>query len=167
MKIATLQDLYIDLLKDILWAERKITTTLPKMAEAAVNPKVKAGFEKHLEETKGQIERLEQVFESLGEPAEPKKCEAMDGLAKEGEEIMEACEASVMDAGLIVAAQKVEHYEIGSYGTLVEYARLLGFTDQQKLLQATLDEEKACDKQLTIAAESIANEMALTGKQAA
>ena len=160
MKISTLKDLYLDLLKDILWAERKITTVLPKMADAAVDEKVKAGFLRHLDETKGQIERLEQVFASLGEPAEPKKCEAMDGLAKEGEELMESCEASVMDAALIVAAQKVEHYEIGSYGALVAYARLLGFADQQKLFQATLDEEKSCDQQLTEVAESIANEMA-------
>ena len=167
MKIATLQDLYVDLLKDILWAERKITTMLPKMAEAAVSPQVKSGFQKHLKETEGQIERLEQVFASLGTPAESKKCEAMDGLAKEGEEIMSSCEPGVMDAGLIVAAQKVEHYEIGSYGTLVEYAGLLGFTDQQKLLQTTLDEEKACDQQLTAAARNNANEVAKSAQQAA
>ncbi len=160
MKIKSLQDLYVDLIKDIYYAEKKITKVLPKMAKAAVSPDVKAGFLKHLEETKGQIVRLEQVFASLGQTPKAKKCAAMEGLAEEGEEIMESCTADVMDAGLIVAAQKVEHYEIGSYGTLVEYARLLGFPDQQKLLQATLDEEKNCDKQLTMAAENNANAVA-------
>jgi len=167
MAMHSLEDLYLDLVKDIYWAEKKITTILPKMAKAATNPKLKDGFKQHLEETKGQIERLEKVFASLHKAARGKKCEAMDGLAKEGAQIMEEAGPEVMDAALIVAAQKVEHYEIGSYGTLIEYARMLGYSDQQKLLQETLDEEKACDKKLTSLAEGGINAETMKSAKAA
>lgn len=161
MKAESLTELYHAQLQDILSAEKQLVAALPKMAEAATNPKVKAGFEKHLEETKGQVERLKQVFESLGKAARAHTCEAMKGLVKEGEEVIEAkMTPEVRDAGLICAAQKVEHYEIASYGTLIEYARILGFKDQMQLLQETLAEEKNCDKQLTIAAETSINELA-------
>jgi len=167
MTMHSLEDLYLDLVKDIYWAEKKITTVLPKMAKAAANPKLKDGFKQHLEETKGQIERLEKIFKSLGKTARGKKCEAMDGLAKEGEQIMEEAGPEVRDAALIVAAQKVEHYEIGSYGTLIEYARMLGYSDQQKLLQETLNEEKACDKKLTSLAEGGINAKTMKSAKAA
>jgi len=161
MKLKSLSDLYLDLLKDIYWAEKKITKVLPKMAKAATSSKLKSAFQQHLKETEGQIQRLEEIFELMGKPARAKKCEAMAGLALEGEEMMQDAGSDVMDAALIVAAQKVEHYEIGSYGTLIEYARLLGYRDHQRLLQETLDEEKSCDDKLSFLAESGVNETAL------
>lgn len=161
MKLNSLNDLYLDLLKDIYYAEKKLTKVLPKMAKAATDPKLKAGILKHVEDTKNQVGRLEQVFASLGTPAKAKKCAAMDGLAEEGQELMDAtAPPEVMDAGLIAASQKVEHYEIGTYGTLIEYAKNLGFNDQVKLLEATLAEEKNCDKQLTTLAETSINALA-------
>lgn len=161
MKAASLTELYKALLEDMRSAEEQLTEALPKMAKAATTQELKNAFQMHLEETKSQLERIGQVFDLLGEPASSHTCEAMKGLVKEGEEVIKAKMVNeVRDAGLIAAAQKVEHYEIGSYGTLVEYARLLGFTEQGQILQSILDEEKACDRKLTMLAENNINELA-------
>lgn len=161
MNVENLKDLYIAQLEDILYAEQQITKALPKMAKKATNPDLRAGFEKHLEETKGQIDRLNQVFESLGMKPKAEKCEAITGIIKEAEEMMSESKTSeVLDAALIAAAQKVEHYEMATYGTLAEYARSLGFKDQTRLLKETLAEEEACDADLTTLAEGNINEMA-------
>ena len=154
----TLDDLFLDTLKDIYFAEKQILKTLPKMARAAQSEEGKAGFLKHRDETQGQIERLEQVFEILGKPARGKTCEAIQGIISEGEEIMEEFKGSAaLDAGLISSAQAVEHYEIARYGTLIAWANQLGLTDAVPLLQATLEEEEATDAKLTQLAQSQAN----------
>jgi ferritin-like metal-binding protein YciE len=145
-----LRELFIDELKDILYAERALVKALPKMAKNATEPKLIAAVEEHLTVTEGQVQRLEQIFEMLGETARGKKCEAMDGLIKEAEGIMEDTEPGpVRDAGIISAAQKVEHYEIASYGTLVAFAKTLGQDDAAALLEQTLAEEKQADVTLT------------------
>lgn len=142
----TLDDLFLDGIKDIYYAEKKIVKTLPKMAKAATDAKLKAGFEKHLLETEGQVERLEQVFELLGKPARGKTCPAIDGILEEGSEIMDDYKGSMsLDAGLIAAAQAVEHYEIARYGTLSAWARQLGHGEVTDLLEATLAEEEKTD----------------------
>lgn len=154
----TLDDLFLDTLKDIYFAEKQIVKALPKMARAAQSEEGKAGFLKHRDETQGQIERLEQVFEILGKPARGKTCEAIQGILAEGEEIMEEFKGSpALDAGLISSAQAVEHYEIARYGTLIAWATQLGMKEVATLLQATLEEEKATDKKLTQLAETAAN----------
>src|SRR5690348_2339536 len=131
----TLEDLFEDTLKDIYYAERQITRALPKMAKAAQSPELKAGFEKHLQETEGHIERLQQIFELIDKPARGKTCEAILGIIEEGKSIMEEFEGSpALDAGLISAAQAVEHYEIARYGTLKAWAKQLGKSDVVKLL---------------------------------
>ncbi len=161
MKVENLKDLYVAQIEDIYYAEKQITKALPKMAKKATNPELQAGFLKHLQETEGQIARLEEVFASLGIKPKAEKCEAITGIIKEAEEMMEESKTSeVLDAAMIAAAQKVEHYEMATYGTLAEYARTLGFKDQEKLLRATLKEEEACDQTLTQLAETNVNEMA-------
>lgn len=150
MKMNTLQDLYLDELKDIYDAENQLLKALPKMAKTAENEELSAAIEQHLDQTQSQIERLEQIFEELEEKPKGKKCEAMKGLLEEAKSMMEEAEdADVRDAAIIAAAQKVEHYEIATYGTLRTYAELLGFDEQAELLQETLDEEKETDENLT------------------
>ncbi len=154
----TLDDLFLDTLKDIYFAEKQILKALPKMARAAQSEEGKAGFLQHHDETQGQIERLEQVFELLGRPARGKTCEAVQGIIAEGEEIIEEFkESPALDAGLISSAQAVEHYEIARYGTLIEWAKQLGLKDAVPLLQANLAEEEATDKKLTQLAKASAN----------
>lgn len=154
----TLEDLFLDTLKDIYFAEKQILKALPKMARAATSEEGKAGFQQHREETQAQIERIEQVFELLGKPARGKTCEAIQGIIAEGEEIMEEYKGSpALDAGLISSAQAVEHYEIARYGTLIAWAEQLGMKDALPLLQANLDEEEATDKKLTQLAKTQAN----------
>ena len=154
----TLDDLFLDTLKDIYYAEKQIVKALPKMAKAAQSPDLKAGFETHLEETEGHIDRLEQVFELLGKPARGKTCDAILGILEEGKSIMEEFkDTSALDAGLISAAQAVEHYEIARYGTLKSWAQQLGKSDIVALLDATLKEETATDKKLSQLGEAQAN----------
>ncbi|MBE8721351.1 ferritin-like domain-containing protein [Sphingobacterium sp. Ka21] len=162
MPNAHLHELFVEELKDILGGERQLLKGLKKLAGAAVNEKLKAAFETHYEQTEGQIERLKTVFSDLGMTARGKKCKAMEGLLAEADEIAEDFQDSpeVLDAALIAAAQKVEHYEIASYGCLVTYAKLMGHTEAQELLAATLAEEKETDELLTL----IATEEANTGK---
>lgn len=145
-----LHDLYIDSLKDIYWAEKALLKALPKMAKNATTKSLSDTIESHMTETEGQIERLEKVFELAGKKASGKKCEAMAGLLKEGEDILESTEpGAVRDAGIIAAAQKVEHYEIATYGTLCAFAKTLGYDEAAKILHETLMEEKAADQKLT------------------
>jgi len=150
--------LFIDELKDIYWAEKALVKALPKMAKKATSTELVEAIEEHLSVTETQVERLEQVFETLGEKASAKKCDAMAGLIEEAEEIMsEAEEGVVRDAGIISAAQKVEHYEIASYGTLVSFANTLGESEAAKILEQTLNEEKEADTLLTEIATSSIN----------
>jgi len=158
MQLENLQDLLKDDLKDLLHAENQIVKALPKMIKSASNPELQTAFEEHLEETKGHVNRLEQVMGMLGMPAKGKTCKAMQGIIEEGKEVMsEDAEDEVMDAGLIGAAQKVEHYEIATYGTLCTYAELLGLQDAKRLLGQTLEEEKRTDQKLTELAEAVIN----------
>jgi ferritin-like metal-binding protein YciE len=153
-----LNDLFLDTLKDIYYAEKQILKTLPKMAKAAASGQLRAAFEKHHDETEGQIERLEQIFELLGKPARGKKCDAIEGILDEGKEIMEEYKgAPALDAGLIAAAQAVEHYEISRYGTLKSWAGKLSMTSAVRLLDQTLAEEKKTDDTLSKIAESAVN----------
>jgi ferritin-like metal-binding protein YciE len=157
-EINPLEELLVDELKDIYSAENQIIKALPKMAKASTAPELRRAFERHLEETKRQVERLNQIGESLEIKLTGKKCKGMEGLIEEGKEIMsEDLDESALDAGLIGAAQKVEHYEIAAYGTARTHAQLLGYNKVAKLLQQTLDEESATDKKLTTLAESIIN----------
>ena len=158
MKLQTLNDLLHHELKDLYSAENQLVKALPKMAKAATNADLKAGFEEHLEQTKGHVERLDQIGEQLGMKLTGHKCKAMEGLIEEGAELIgEDAEDSVRDAGLIGAAQRVEHYEMAGYGTCRTWARLLGYENQAQLLQMTLDEEKQTDLDLTDIAESTVN----------
>lgn len=151
-----LRDLFVDELKDIYWAEKELTKAIPKMISNATSTELITALKSHLEETKKQVTRLEEVFSSIGEKAVAKKCEAMAGLTKEAEGIMEHTEAGVVrDAGIISAGQKVEHYEIATYGTLASFARILGEAEAASLLQETLNEEKAADEKLSIISDSI------------
>ncbi len=160
-KQKTLDDLFHDTLKDIYYAERKILKSLPKMARAAESPELKAAFEKHKDETEVHVERLQQVFELLGKRPQGKTCPAIEGILEEGEEIIEEFKGTpALDAGLISAAQAVEHYEITRYGTLKRWAEVLGMGDAAKLLGQTLDEESVTDEALTDLADASANEMA-------
>jgi ferritin-like metal-binding protein YciE len=162
MKLNTLQKLYTDELRDLYNAENQLLKALPKMAKAASSEELKDAFEKHLEQTKGHVERLEQVFEELGEKPKGKTCRAMKGLIEEGSEILEEDgEESVLDAGIIVAAQKVEHYEIAGYGSVRTFAHLLGKDKSAELLQTTLDEESETNEILNKLAESVVNPEAL------
>jgi ferritin-like metal-binding protein YciE len=166
-KEKTLEDLFHDTLKDIYYAERKILKALPKMKRAAQSEKLKAAFEKHQQETEGQIERLQQVFEALGKTPRGKTCDAIEGIIAEGEEIMEEFKGTAaLDAGLISSAQAVEHYEITRYGTLKRWASELGMNDAAKLLDATLQEESKTDEDLTKLADASVNDRAKAGKAA-
>jgi ferritin-like metal-binding protein YciE len=158
MKLNTLQKLYTDELRDLYNAENQLLKALPKMAKAASSEELTDAFEKHLKQTKGHVKRLEQVFEELGEKPKGKTCHAMKGLIEEGSAILEEDgETSVRDAGMIVAAQKVEHYEIAGYGSVRTFAHLLGQNKAAELLQATLDEESETNELLNRLAESIIN----------
>ena len=151
----------IDELKDLNDVEHQITKALPKMAKAASNPQLQNAFTSHLNETEGQIRRLEDVFKALGLNASRKTCEAMKGLLKEGDEVLEEkADPDVKDAALITAAQRVEHYEIAGYGTMRTFAKMLGLNDVAQLLQETLNEEGAADKKLTQIAERQVNPQA-------
>ena len=153
-----LNDLFHDTLKDIYYTEKQILRALPKMAKAASSDKLRAAFEKHFNETEGQVERLEEVFELIEKPARGKTCDAIQGILDEGKEIMDeykGCEA--LDAGMIAAAQAVEHYEISRYGTLKQWAQQLGLKDAVRLLDQTLQEEKKTDESLTSLAEAAVN----------
>ncbi len=150
-----LKDFMIDGMKDLYWAEKALVKNLPKMSKNATSKKLKEGINKHLDETKDQVKRLEDAFKALKLKPEAVKCDAMDGLLKEAEGILEETEpGAVRDAAIIAAAQKVEHYEIASYGTLATYAKLLGQKDVLKLMLETLAQEKNCDKDLTKLAKS-------------
>jgi len=161
-KQKTLNDLFHDGLKDIYYAEKKILRALPKMARGAQSDAVRQAFEKHKEETEAQVERLDQVFEILGKRAQGKTCPAIDGIIEEGQEILEEYkDTPAVDAGLVAAAQAVEHYEISRYGTLKRWAQMLGMNDAVKLLDQTLAEEYKTDETLTKVADSMANDKAL------
>ena len=153
-----LNDLFLDTLKDIYYAEKQILKSLPKMAKAAASDQLRAAFEKHHDETEGQIGRLEQIFELLDKPARGKKCDAIEGILDEGKEIMDEYKgASALDAGLLAAAQAVEHYEISRYGALKSWAGNLSMTSAVRLLDQTLAEEKKTDEILSKIAESAVN----------
>ncbi len=154
----TLDDLFLDTLKDIYFAEKQILKALPKMAKAAQSDELKAGFETHRDETEGHVDRLEQIFELLGKPARGKTCDAILGIIEEGKEIMDEYKGTAaLDAGLISAAQAVEHYEMARYGTLKSWANQLGMKDAVKLLDQTLQEESATDQKLSQLGQSQAN----------
>ena len=157
-KDKNLNDLFLDTLKDIYYAEKQILRALPKMAKAAHSDQLRAAFEKHHGETEGQVERLERVFELIDKPARGKTCEAIQGILDEGKEIMEEYKGTeALDAGMVAAAQAVEHYEIARYGTLKQWAQQLGIKDAVRLLDQTLQEEKKTDEALTSLAEASVN----------
>ncbi|MCF8852642.1 ferritin-like domain-containing protein, partial [Xanthomonas campestris] len=154
MAIKTVEELFVHELSDIYSAEKQLTKALPRLARAATEPKLKQAFETHLEETQGQVERIDQVVELLSIKLKRIKCAAMEGLVEESREVIDSIEAGpVRDAALIGGAQKVEHYEIASYGTIAALAKQLGYADALKLLLETLEEEKATDEKLTLLAE--------------
>ena len=160
-KTKTIHDAFIDELRDTYDAEKQLTKALPKLAKAASSPKLRQAFETHLEETQGQIARLEQVFESLDEKVRGKHCDGIAGIIEEGKSIMEEeFDDATMDACLIAAGQRAEHYEMAAYGTLVAWAQAMGHTEAARLLQKTLDEEKAADKKLSGLAEGGINQSA-------
>ena len=160
-KQKTLDDLFHETLKDIYYAEKKILTALPKMAKAAQSEELQAAFEKHERETKAQVDRLERVFAMIEQPAKGKTCDAINGMIDEGKEVMKEFRGcAALDAGLLAAAQAVEHYEISRYGTLKTWAKQLGLDDAGMLLQETLQEEKKTDEALTELAESTVNQQA-------
>ena len=162
MTVKSVNDLLLDELRDMYHAERQLVRALPKMAKRAKSDKLRQAFEHHLEETKGHVDRLEQVFEKLDTRTRAKRCEAMEGLLEEAEELMEEITTpEVLDAALIAAAQKVEHYEIASYGTVHALAEELGHNEVASLLEATLNEEKAADQKLNEIALSDVNKTAL------
>jgi ferritin-like metal-binding protein YciE len=162
----TLQEMLVDEIRDLYHAEKQLTKALPKMAKAATHEDLREAFETHLEETREQITRLEEVFEALGEKPRAKPCPGMAGILEEGSELMqEDAEEAVMDAALIAAAQRAEHYEIGAYGTCAEWARLLGLDEVVSLLEQTLEEEKATDQKLTMLAEQEINQAAVAQGQ--
>ncbi|MBR0649975.1 ferritin-like domain-containing protein [Roseomonas terrae] len=166
-KTKTMDDLFLDTLKDIYYAEKRILRALPKMARAAEAPELKEAFLKHRDETQGQIDRLVQVFEAIGKPARGKTCDAIEGIVAEGEEIMEEYAGTpALDAGLIAAAQAVEHYEITRYGTLKAWAMELGQPEAAALLDETLQEETKTDKDLSALAKNGANRRAQDMKKA-
>ena len=161
MPVKTINDLFLNTLKDIYYAEKQIYKSLPKMVKGAGSPELKAAFEKHRVETEGQIERIEKVFEGCGVAARSIRCEAMDGILAEAKEVMEEIEdAEVRDAGILAAAQTVEHYEIARYGTLIAWADQLGMKQASQLLRQTLDEERKTDQALTQLAEKTINHKA-------
>ncbi len=158
MKLETLKDLYLEQLRDVYNAEKQLVEALPEMVEKASHSELKEAFESHLEETRTHVERLEGIFASLAESAQGEKCEAMEGLIEEAQELLEKeAEADVLDAGLISSAQRVEHYEIAAYGTLATYAETLGRSEDHDILGETLSEEKEADQKLTRIAKNIVN----------
>ena len=162
-KLDTLEKALVDELKDILSAEKQALKALPKMAKTATDPKLKEAFEEHLEQTKEQVTRLEKAFEAMGQKATAKKCKAMEGIIAEGQELMEEdASDDVKDALLIAGAQKIEHYEIASYGTVCTWSDLLGKSDVSELLKETMGEEEKADKKLTRLSKQI-NKDALDG----
>jgi len=166
MEMESLHELYVDELKDLYSAEKQIVKALPKMVKNATYPELKEAFSNHLDETEGHVQRLEKIFQMLGEKAGGKKCKGMEGLIEEAKELLEEDAAEeVLDAGLISKAQHVEHYEMAGYGTVRTYAEQLGFSDQAKLLQQTLDEEGKANELLTQIAESSVNLDAETGSE--
>ena len=166
MEMESLKELYVEELKDLYSAEKQLVKALPKMAKNATNAELQQAFTKHLEETEGHVERLEQIFEMLGERAGGKKCKGMEGLIEEAKELLEEDAAEeVLDAGLISKAQHVEHYEMAGYGTVRTYAQQLGLDDQAELLQQTLDEESNANELLTQIAESSVNLEAEQGSE--
>ena len=168
MKLDTLEKLYVDELRDIYNAENQLLKALPKMAKGASSPDLKDAFETHLRQTESHVERLEQIFGELDQSPKGKTCRAMKGLIEEGSEILkEDGEDSVLDAGIIVAAQKVEHYEMAAYGSARTFARLLGQEKAAELLQTTLDEESETNESLNQLAENIVNPEALIGTELA
>ena len=161
MSLETLQDLLVHELKDLYSAERQLIQALPKMAKAATSDELRTAFENHLAQTEEQVVRIETIMESFGESPKGQKCAGMEGLIEEGKNLLkEDADEDVMDAGIIAAAQKVEHYEIASYGTVVEYARVLGHTEAVQLLEQTLEEEKTADELLSRIAEGGINALA-------
>ena len=164
---SALNELFIDELKDIYWAEKHLVKALPKMAKAATSEELRTAIQNHLSETENHVTRLEQAFESIGEKAVAVKCEAMAGLIKEGDEIVSETEKGTItrDAGIISAAQKIEHYEITSYGTLKTLAGVLGYSEAAEILDATLQEEKNADGKLTEIAVSSINQSAKSEKK--
>jgi ferritin-like metal-binding protein YciE len=161
-----LKELYIDELRDIYNAENQLIKALPKMAKAANSEDLRAGFEEHWEQTKGHAQRLEKIFSALGEKPSGKKCKGMEGLIEEGKEMMdEDLEDEALDAGLISAAQRVEHYEIAAYGSVHTYAKILGEEEAASLLEETLEEEKETDEKLTELAQNINVEAAGSGEE--
>lgn len=168
MAVKTIDELFIHELSDIYSAEKQLTKALPRLARASTNPALRAAFEAHLEETQGQIERIDQIVEKGNLRLKRIKCAAMEGLVEEGKEVIESIEAGpVRDAALIGGAQKVEHYEIASYGTLAAMAKQLGMDDALSLLLETLNEEKSTDEKLTMLAEQGGNEEAARKRKAA
>jgi ferritin-like metal-binding protein YciE len=164
MALDNLHDLFVDELKDLYSAENQLLKALPKMAKGAAHPDLKAAFAEHLEVTRGHVARLEKIFENLDASPKGKKCAAMEGLIEEGKELLDQkkeANSSVLDAALIGAAQRVEHYEMAGYGCVRTFARLLGLTDAEKLLQETLDEEAEADEKLGELAEKVVNPDAL------
>jgi ferritin-like metal-binding protein YciE len=161
---STLHDAFLDELRDAYDSEKQLTKALPKMAKAATSPVLRDAFQAHLEETRGHVNRLEQVMEGLGEKVRGKHCDGIEGIIEEGQAVMEEdFDGSTMDACLIAAGQRAEHYEIAAYGTLVAWATAMGHTEAAGLLQETLDEEKAADEKLTALAEAGINQEAAEG----
>jgi ferritin-like metal-binding protein YciE len=159
MKATTLKDVYVDELRDLYNAEQQLIKALPKMAKAATSEDLRQGFEEHLEQTKGHARRLEEIFQALGESSKGKKCKGMEGIVAEGAEVIsEDYEGAAMDAAIISAAQRVEHYEIAAYGSVHAYATILGETEAANSLEQTLNEEKETDQKLTDLSESINEE---------
>lgn len=162
MAMSTIQDLYIEQLQDLYDAENQITDALPKMARHTNSPRLREGFEEHLQQTKEQVQRLEQIFKGLSVDPGSEKCEAMRGIIKEGEEMMNKdASQEVLEAGMIASAQRVEHYEIAAYGTVRTLAKQLGRNDDVKLIEQTLSEEKETDSKLTDIAEQSVNPKAM------
>jgi len=167
MKITNMEDLFNNQLEDLYDAEQRLVKALPKMAEASSSSELRAAFENHLEETKGHAGRLEQVFNHIGRKPKAKTCDAMKGLIEEGEDVISSIErSSLRDAGLIAAANRVEHYEIAAYGSAKAFAGMLGFQTSVDTLERTLEEEKAADHKLTQIAESMVNQGALHSQTA-
>ncbi|HEU4587182.1 MAG TPA: ferritin-like domain-containing protein [Gemmatimonadales bacterium] len=162
MNTESLQNLFVDELKDIYNAEKQLVRALPRMARAASAPQLRKAFEDHLKQTEGHVARLERIFKELGVPARGKRCKGMEGIIEEGKEVIDEHEGTVLDAGLISAAQRVEHYEIAAYGCVRTYAELLGYTQAAKLLQQTLSEEEATDELLNELAEGGINQAAMS-----
>lgn len=167
-KIVSLEDLLVHELKDIYHAEQQLVKALPKVAKKASSPELKQAIEEHLRETEGHVDRLERIFDMLGQPAKTVKCKAMDGILDEGEELMsERAEPETLDAGIIMSAQKVEHYEICAYGSLANWAGVIGRQDVKALLAQTLSEEERTDKKLTELAKTSINERSAEKRRAA